>query len=119
MGENISQANLDMIFKKTEQVQYKKEKDIVTIIRPQNTGFQNFLRKLKAKIPEHTYLELDEYGSLAFTLIDGKTTVEEIGKQLSETFPDDADHLYTRLLLFLHHLQTKEKIIELIEKENS
>ena len=74
------------------------------------------MRKMGAKIPQRTYMSLDEYGTFVFSMIDGKTTVKEIGEALSAQHEEASQQLYERLFLYLNHLETVEKWIEIVEK---
>jgi hypothetical protein len=57
-------------------------------------------------------MELDEYSSEVFLLIDGNRTVEEIGIHLERKFGDKINPLYERLLVFLNHIDINCKYIE-------
>lgn len=104
-----------MVFKRLPQVQFTDDGEKITIIREQNHWIQRFLRKLAFKIPEKTYLELDDYGSFVFRLLDGQHNVYEIGQLLGEQYDEANEFLYNRLLLYLHHLDVNEKLIEKIQ----
>lgn len=109
----LTDADLkELVFKKNPRVNYKVEGKQVTIIRAQNHWIQKFLRKLHFKIPEFTYLDLDEYGSFVFQQIDGQRSAYEIGQNLGEQFEEANDYLYSRLLLYLKQLEVNEQIIE-------
>ena len=41
---------------------------------------------MKFSIPQYKKIELDEYCSTVFLLIDGNKTIKEIGKSLDEKF---------------------------------
>lgn len=105
----------EMIFAKKKDIQYQIKDDVVTLIHPQDHWIQRFLRRLSFKIPENSYIELDEYGSYVFQQIDGHKSVYEIGQRLGEHYTEANDFLYNRLLLYLNHLQENEKVIELID----
>ena len=46
-----------MVYRKNDELLFKKKKGIVTIIREQNHPIQNFVRKyLHFRIPKETYL---------------------------------------------------------------
>lgn len=50
-------------------------------------------------------LNLDSYGSFVWLLIDGKTTVRELGVQLREEYGEKVEPLYGRLAVFLSLLE--------------
>ena len=59
-------------------------------------------------------IELDEYCSTVFLLIDGKKTVREIGESLEKKFGNKVYPLYERLLIFLNHIDVNCKYIKKI-----
>lgn len=104
---------LSIVFKISDGTQYEvSEVGIVTVLEKQDHKIQNFFRKLKFKIPMYKKIELDEYSSAVFLAIDGKQTVEEIGKVLEDKFGDKVNPLYERLLVFLNHIEANLKYIE-------
>jgi len=109
-------ANLAMIFKVREEILFDEKDGHIRIIKEQNRKPQQIMRKLKIKIPEKTYMELDDFGSFVFKQIDGVKTVEQIGQLLADYNEESATHLYERLLIYLHHLEVNEKWIELINE---
>jgi len=50
-------------------------------------------------------VNLDAYGSLVWTAIDGRRTVRQLGEQLKERFGDDVEPIYGRLAEFLSLLE--------------
>ncbi|MGR3741307.1 PqqD family protein [Companilactobacillus sp. DQM5] len=108
----MKEINLKNIkYRKNKDINYEINDDIVSIIRQQNHPIQIFLRKLHFKIPEKSYLDLDEFGSFVFLMIDGNKSVYEIGKELSKKYEQTNDLLFERLLVYLDHLEKNEKII--------
>ena len=106
---------LNICFKICNNIIYEVNKEgIVTVYEKQNHIIQRFFRKLKFKIPMYKEITLDEYGSEAFIQIDGKKTVEDIGKILESRFGENVYPLYDRLLIFLNHLYVNCEYIEKI-----
>ncbi|APU72235.1 PqqD family peptide modification chaperone [Companilactobacillus crustorum] len=101
-----------MVFQKNPQITYKRKAGIVTIVYEQNHPIQKFFRKLHVRIPEESYLEMDEYGSYVFTKVKGRRNAYEIGKELAEKFPDTDKYRYTRLILFLQQIEYRDHLIE-------
>lgn len=107
---------LNMKFKVCDNLEYEVDENrIVTILEKQDHKIQRFFRKLKFKIPMYKKTTLDEYGSEVFLQINGKNTVEEIGKALEERFGDEVNPLYERLLVFLNHIYLNLNYIEKVE----
>jgi len=110
-----NQEVLSIIFKISDGLEYEVSTDnIVTILEKQDHKVQKLFRKLKFRIPEYKKTSLDEYGSYAFLLIDGRKTVKDIGEDLEAKFGDKAHPLYERLLLFLNHIEVNCHYIEKI-----
>jgi len=66
------------------------------------------------KRSKHIRVKLDELGSGTWRLIDGTRNVKEIGKELVDTFGEDAEPLYPRLAEFLKILE-KNSFVTLTE----
>ena len=108
---------LNIVYKICDSMEFEvNNKGIVTILEKQDHKIQNFLRKMKFSIPQYKKIELDEYCSIVFLLIDGNRTVKEIGKSLDEKDGDRVHPLYERLLIFLNHIDINCKYIEKINK---
>lgn len=106
---------LNLKFKICDNVEYLIEKNgIVTLLEKQDHKIQNILRKLKFKIPMYKEIELDEYCSSVFIMLNGKNTVEEVGENLELKYGEKVHPLYERLLLFINHIYTDCKYIEII-----
>lgn len=107
---------LGIIFKASDTIDVEVSNDnIVTILEKQDHKVQNFFRKLKFKIPQYKKIELDEFGSTVFLLIDGKRTIKEIGKILDSKYGEKIHPLYERLLLFLNHIDVNCNYIEKLD----
>ncbi|MFD1317448.1 PqqD family protein [Loigolactobacillus zhaoyuanensis] len=111
--EKLTDADLkQLVFKKDATVQFKLKKGIITIVRPQDHPVQKFFRKLHVRIPAQTYLDLDDYGSFVFRKINGKRNVYEIGQELAQKYQGADEFLYSRLLLYLQHIELNEHLIQ-------
>lgn len=66
-----------------------------------NTLFQKILKK-----PRISYVHLDEMGSFVWPLLDGETTIREIGKAVENRFGDQAKPLYERLVKYFQILES-------------
>jgi len=102
-----------MVFRKKNNILFEENDGHIFVIKLQNHWTQRALRKMGIRIPEKSKKELDDYGTLVFREIDGVKTVRDLGELLAETYEESQEYLYERLLLYLHHLETVEKWIEL------
>ena len=106
---------LNLKFKVCDNIEYMiDENGMVTLLEKQDHKIQSFLRKLKFKIPLYKEIELDEYCSTVFIMLNGENTVEEVGENLYLKFGEKVHPLYERLLLFINHIYTDCKYIEMI-----
>ncbi|MPM41834.1 hypothetical protein SDC9_88494 [bioreactor metagenome] len=105
---------LNLKFKICDNVEYLIDKNgIVTLLEKQDHKIQDILRKLKFKIPMYKEIELDEYSSTIFIMLNGKNTVEELGQNLELKYGEKVHPLYERLLLFINHIYTDCKYVEI------
>lgn len=106
---------LNLKFKICDNINYTIDKNgVVTLLEKQDHKIQKILRKLKFNIPMYKEIELDEYCSTVFIMLNGKNTVEEVGKNLDLKYGNKVYPLYERLLLFINHIYTDCNYIEMI-----
>ncbi len=83
----------------------KDEKGVVTL-EQENKGVMNRIAQKLFGKPEITYVHLDEMGSFIWPLLDGKTTILDLGKRVEEAFGEKANPLYERLVKYLQILES-------------
>lgn len=106
---------LNLRFKICDNVEYKIDKSgIVTLLEKQDHKIQSILRKLKFKIPMYKEIELDEYCSMVFIMLNGENTVKEVGENLNLKYGESVHPLYERLLVFINHIYANCNYIEII-----
>ena len=81
------------------------EKGIVTL-NIHNKGVFNKIAQKLFKKPEISYVHLDEMGSFIWPIIDGKTNIIDLGKQVDAHFGDNAHPLYERLAKYIKILES-------------
>ena len=105
---------LNLKFKVCDNIEYMVDKNgIVTLLEKQDHKIQSFLRKLKFKIPMYKEIELDEYCSSVFLMLNGENTVEKIGHDLDIKYGEKIYPLYERLLIFLNYIYNDCNYIEI------
>ncbi|MGB4588847.1 MAG: PqqD family protein [Clostridiaceae bacterium] len=108
------------VFKLGERIKLTEdESGIATLWQPQDHKIQSLLRRLKFKIPAHTKLTLDEYGSFVIKQMDGIATVETIGIRLTEKFGSSVEPLYERLIPYIEYLEKNRHLIEKVSQSQS
>ena len=88
----------------------EKEPERISVLKPRFDT--NLGKRLGKKITDKgdIKINLDDYGSAVWRIIDGKLTVGEIGEQLKIQFGETVDPLYPRLAHFLRILEGQKAI---------
>ena len=81
------------------------EKNIVTL-EIENKGIMNRVCQKLFKKPKISYIHLDVFGSFVWLLIDGKTDITKIGKEVENRFGEKAQPLYERLVQYFKTLES-------------
>lgn len=76
----------------------------------ENTGVFNKIAQKLLKKPKTTQIHLDEMGNFIWPLIDGKRSILDISKLVSEEFGEKAEPLYNRLVQYIRNLESYEFI---------
>lgn len=108
-GENPNL--LDMIpVRKCKWTRQKNDKTRVRILKSRfKTKFGARLGK-KLSVKDSINVNLDDYGTAVWRIIDGKLTVREIADILKTQFSDEVEPLYPRLGVFIRILDTHKFI---------
>jgi len=106
---------LDKIPKRNGFVGWSVDENEMVTLEIENKGVFNFLAQKLLKKPRISYIHLDETGSFVWPLIDGNTTVFELGKLVEQHFGEKAHPLYERLVKYFQILESY-KFITWIKK---
>ncbi len=88
----------------------------ITVLKPKfKSKFMTTYLVPKLKSPFYK-VKLDEFGSYVWNVIDGKLTVEEIGKKLQENYSEKIEPVYERLSVFIQSLK-RYQFIEYVNYE--
>jgi hypothetical protein len=90
--------------KKHESFEVQRGK--VKLIFYHNKFAEKLMRWLVKK-PNVSDIELDKLGSSVWLLIDGKSSVYDIGQSLLKEFGASCDPVYDRLIMYLRYLNKK------------
>ena len=102
----LSENYLERIPYRTESIVWKTDNDGVVTLEIENTGVFNKIAQKLFKKPKVTYVHLDETGSFVWPLIDGKTTITELGELVEQRFGESAHPLYERLVKYFQILES-------------
>ncbi len=81
------------------------ENGIVTL-DIENKGIMNRIAQKLLKKPKVSHIHLDEIGSFVWPLIDGETTIAQMGEPMEAHFGDRAKPTYERLAKFFQILDS-------------
>ncbi len=104
--KDFSQNYLEKIPAKAQHLRYQTDENKIVTLEIDNTGFMNRIAQKLFKKPKISYIHLDELGSFVWPLIDGQTSVMDIGQQVKEQFGEKAEPLYPRLAQYFGILES-------------
>lgn len=78
---------------------YENDLGVVTIVIKRNSAFYKILRPI-FKIPQNTFVYLDDIGSCVWKEIDGKKSVYDISIKVRNKLSEKAEPLIPRLISF-------------------
>jgi hypothetical protein len=114
-NESLSQVDkklLNLIPVIKEGIYFETVEDGILVYEPYDGKGQNFLRKyMFFPIPKNKKMLLEGESAFVFKQIDGKKTVDQIGKKIEQHYGDEHEYVYERLFLFLTHLYEGRKWI--------
>lgn len=107
MKKNVIQENyLEKVPTKNPDIAWSTNEAGIVTLEIKNNGFVNRLAQKLLKKPKITYIHLDENGSFVWPLIDGKTSIFDLGKAVDKQFGEAAHPLYERLAKFFQILDS-------------
>ncbi|MBN2071774.1 MAG: PqqD family protein [Candidatus Krumholzibacteriota bacterium] len=109
MKEKIEVNLLELIPEKLID-QETDENGMITLLVPR---FRNrFLKIMNDRSPHRRFvkMKLDEIGSCAWSSIDGKKNIRQIGETLRENFGEQIEPCYDRLSMFMTKLEYEKYI---------
>ncbi len=83
----------------------EEESGCITLLVHRKGFFDRLAQKLVHK-SDTSEIELDEMGSFIWKLLDGRTTVYELGKPVREQFGEAAEPLYERIVKYMQILNS-------------
>ncbi len=114
MKKKIDKNYLEKIPVHPEEIPWKTDESGIVTLEIENKGAMNRILQKLMKKPKVSYIHLDKTGSFVWPLIDGKKSIEELGKEVDAHFGEEAHPLYERLATFFSILDSY-KFISWIE----
>lgn len=88
----------------------EKENGNITV-HMENKGIWHKIAQTVFSTPKVSHIDLDQYGSYVWKLIDGKRNVKEIGQCMKKKFGEAAEPLYPRLVQYLRILRNNKFVL--------
>lgn len=104
-----SQNALDMIPIRRPHVKWDHEGNLIKLKIYRNHWYDKILHRV-FKTPLEITIDLDEIGSTVWQLIDGETTIRQIGEKLQEQMGEMVEPTYARLSMFMRYLYNADLI---------
>lgn len=94
-----------------EGLHWSQEQNGNVTLEMQNRGIANRMAQLILRKPKISYIHLEKMGSFIWMLIDGRSSILEIGKAVGMRFGDKAEPLYERLSQYIKTLESNGFVI--------
>lgn len=102
---------LDYTPKHNELFPYRRNQKGLVELTIYNKGMFNRLAQFFFKRPRTSQIELDRFGSFAWSCMDGKRSIYDIGKMVNKKFGAEAEPLYERLTKYCKILHDNHFIV--------
>ncbi len=102
----IRENYLDKVPARNPAIGWTTDEAGTVTLEIENKGLANRIAQKVLKKPKITYIHLDENGSFVWPLIDGESSILELGKAVDERFGEAAHPLYERLAKFFQILDS-------------
>ena len=96
---------MDIVFMRNENHPWRQKGDGFVEVDMENTGFFNTVAQKFFHRPRISHIALDKYGTTLWLALDGKASVSDILKKMTETFPAESDKMLNRVVQFLATLE--------------
>lgn len=101
---------LDYIPLRNSEYEWHIVEDGIVEIHVVNKGIFNKMAQILLKKPKISKIKLDQYGSRVWKAIDDKSDIGRIGDKVRESFEDDDNVFYERLVKFFYILKENKFI---------
>ncbi len=107
----IDENYLERIPARHPSITWELDKKGMVALAIENTGWANRIAQKVFKRPKFTYVHLDEMGTFVWPLLDGQSTITELGVKVKEHFGEKAEPLYPRLAKYFQILDSYHFIV--------
>ena len=102
----ISKNYLEKVPVRPAHIGWSTDETGIVTLDIENTGLFNYIAQKLLRKPRVSHIHLDEMGSFVWPLIDGKSTITDIGITVEEHFGEKAHPTYERLAKFFQILES-------------
>lgn len=113
----IPKNYLDRIPARASNLKWKTAEDGMVTLEIENTGWVNRLAQKLFGRPKVSYVHLDKLGSFVWPLLDGNTSITELGKRVDAEFGEEAHPLYERLARYFQILDSYHFVEWVVDDE--
>lgn len=103
--KNTSENYLDKIPVHQDGLDWNIDENGEVTLEIENKGIFNKIAQAILKKPKVSFIHLDEMGNFIWPLIDGDTSIHQLGVLVKEHFGDKAEPLYERLIKYFQILE--------------
>lgn len=103
--QKISQNYFDSVPHRREDRPWRLKEDGMVEIDMENTGFYHFIAQKFFHKPRVSHIALDQYGSVVWKSIDGRSNVMDIIRIMEKEFSGETDRMLDRVVTYLATLQ--------------
>lgn len=87
-------------------IQWEADENSIVTLAVENKGVMNRIAQKLFRKPKISYIHLDEFGSFVWQLIDGESTISQMGETVKNRFREAAEPLYPRLAKYFSILES-------------
>lgn len=102
----VSENYLERCPMRAGHLEWSADEEGKVSLHIENTGVFNRIAQKVFKKPKVSHVHLDEMGSFVWPLLDGETSIIELGKLVEAEFGDKANPLYERLAKYFQILDS-------------
>ncbi len=95
------------------------EKGLITLHREHTTFTDRFIHRVTKKPLRQTHIELEEFGTFLWKIMDGRTSLRDLANKLKDEFGESVEPLYPRLTKYVITLKNNRLIFWELPKKTT